>query len=338
MSISIVEVCKRSGVSRMTVSRVIRGHDSVSPKTQKKVMAVIRELGYVPSASARAMRSKDMLVANGNLCCALIFGADTRDSESFFSTIARAAEQEAAKNGLCLLQSHWQDSFETSWARLKSVFAVSGMCGAVLAGQFSGEDISAIQKFTPNIVILDGSAPASAKIASVESDNIGGSMLAIQHLISKKVSRILVITGPTPNHYFAKAMALGVANFAEQLKKYDVVYTNLTTQAGYETIKRVFSKKDCLFDGVFCNDELAIGVLRAFSELKFNVPREVKVVGFDDVVHAAYLKPSLTTIGINKGQLGREAVSTLIEIVRGQQDLANMKKILRANLVVRESA
>jgi LacI family transcriptional regulator len=337
MSVSILEVCKRSGVSRMTVSRVIRGHDSVSPETRKKVMKVIRELGYVPSASARAMRSKDMLVANGNLCCALIFGSDTKDNESFFSNIAKAAEQEAAKNGLCLLQSHWQDSFETSWPRLKSVFAVSGMCGAVLAGQFSGEEISAIQKFTKNIVTLDGPAPAGSKITSVESDNVGGSILAVQHLISKGIKRILVITGPTPTHYFARAMVSGLKNYTDQLKKYDVVYTDMTVQAGYETIKKVFSKGR-VFDGVFCNDELAIGVLRAFAELKINVPKEVKVVGFDDVVHAAYLKPALTTISIDKSQLGREAVNTLVEIVRGRQYLANMKKILQANLIIRESA
>jgi LacI family transcriptional regulator len=337
MSVSILEVCKKAHVSRMTVSRVIRGHDSVSPETQKKVMKAICELGYVPSANARAMRSKDILIANGSLCCALVFGSDTKGSESFFSNVARAAEQEAAKNGLCLLQSHWQDSFETSWPRLKSVFAVSGMCGVVLAGQFSGEEVNAIQKFTKNIVTLDGPAPVGTKLASVESDNVGGSILAVQHLISKGVARILVITGPTPNHYFAKAMVLGIKNFANQLKKYETVYTEPTAHAGYEIIKKMFSK-GVPFDGVFCNDELAIGVLRALAELKINVPKEVKVIGFDDVVHAAYLKPALTTVSVDKTQLGREAVNTLVEIVRGRQDLANLKKTLCAELIVRESA
>ena len=91
------------------------------------------------------------------------------------------------------------------------------------------------------------------------------------------------------------------------------------------------------YDGIFCTDELAIGVLRAFSEMKVKVPKQVKVVGFDDIVHSAFLSPSLTTVSIDKTQLGTEAVSTLIEIAKGKKELKNMKKILTAKIIVRES-
>ena len=109
---TIQDVAQKAGVSSMTVSRVICGEGSVSPATRKRVLSVMQELGYVPSTAARAMRSKDKLRANSILCFALIFGADVKTAESFFCDVVKGAEQEAAAHGLCLLQSHWQDSFE----------------------------------------------------------------------------------------------------------------------------------------------------------------------------------------------------------------------------------
>src|SRR3989339_1516404 len=112
---SINEVAKKAAVSRMTVSRVMRGSPSVSVETSKRVLRVMKEVGYVPSLAARAMRSKDNLRASGSVCCALVFGADVKAADGFFCDVARAAEEEAASNGLCLLQSHWQDRFGASW-------------------------------------------------------------------------------------------------------------------------------------------------------------------------------------------------------------------------------
>jgi DNA-binding LacI/PurR family transcriptional regulator len=92
------------------------------------------------------------------------------------------------------------------------------------------------------------------------------------------------------------------------------------------------------FDGIFGNDELAIGALRALSDLKVAVPGVVRVVGFDDIPHGEFTVPRLTSIGVDKKQLGREAVNALVEMTRGQVDVAQVKKVVRAKLIVRESA
>ncbi|MHB0946940.1 MAG: LacI family DNA-binding transcriptional regulator [Sedimentisphaerales bacterium] len=337
MKISILDVAKLARVSRMTVSRVIGSPDSVAENTRFRVMQAIKELGYVPSSSARAMRSKDGLLANESLCIALIFSADTQMADGFFSAVAKAAEKEAAGHGLSVLQSHWQESFEKTWPRLKSLFAVSGICGTVLAGQFSLEEITAIQKFTPNIVLLDSPVPDGANISSVESDNFQGSLEAIRHLSDRGVKRLLLLTCPNEDHYFARATVAGVESLSNRFDRYQVIYTDMAPSSGYELIRGIF-EKGANFDGVFCNDELAIGVMRAFSELKIKVPEQVKVVGFDDITHSAFLVPSLTTVSIDKAQLGREAVKTLVEIVKGGEGLGNMKKVIKARLVIRESA
>lgn len=120
--VSILDVAAKAGVSRMTVTRVLRSDSSVRPSTRARVMEAMQELGYVPSAAARALRSKDQVRGTGALCLALVFGSDTQVADGFFCDVARGAEQEAAANGLCLLQVHGQDTFTASWPRLQAVF------------------------------------------------------------------------------------------------------------------------------------------------------------------------------------------------------------------------
>jgi len=327
---TILEVAQKAGVSGMTVSRVIRGKNSVSQATRKRVLQVMQELNYVPSLAARAMRSKDKLRSTGCLCCALVIGADVQSADSFFCDVVRSAEKEAAAHGLCLLQSHWQDSFEESWPRMQSLFSVGGLCGVVLAGQFSGEEVQAIQKQVGHVMILDGPAPDDTIVASVEADYANGCRLAIEHLHDRGAKRILVLTG-ADDHYFSRAMISAAESTGSPFEHVQVVNSDLTSAMGHAIIRNAF-QDGLAFDGVFGNDELAIGALRAFSELGISVPQDVKVVGFDDITHSAFTSPPLTTVRIDKTQLGREAIRTLVQIIQGQDDLTQIKKIAKATL------
>jgi DNA-binding LacI/PurR family transcriptional regulator len=92
------------------------------------------------------------------------------------------------------------------------------------------------------------------------------------------------------------------------------------------------------YDGIFSDDEMAIGVLRAMSEMGKNVPKDVKIIGFDDVSYASLTTPALTTVHIEMVQLGTEAVQMLVNMVRGHKDVTMVKKLIRARLIIRESA
>ncbi len=297
----------------------------------------MKEVGYVPSLAARAMRSKDHLRATGSTCCALVFGADVKAADAFFCDVARAAEEEAAANGLCLLQSHWQDNFETSWPRLQSVFSVSGLCGAILAGQFSADQVQTIQKRTPNVVVIDGPRPAGIAVASVESDYSGGARIAMEHLVGRGAKRILVSAGPIKSHYFANALKSAADAVRGNCEQIDLVYSEQTAQSGYDIIREQI-RQGKKFDGVFGNDETAIGALRALTEMKIRVPEDVKVAGFDDIAHAAFTSPPLTTVRIEKALLGSEAVKTLVEMMRGSSDSARIRRVINASLVTRQSS
>ena len=333
---TIRHVAKKAGVSCMTISRVISGQDSVRPETRKRVLEAMQELNYVPSLAARAMRSKDKLRATSSVCCGLIFGADLKMADSFLSNVTRSAEQEAAAHGLCLLQSHWQDSFEASWPRMQSLFSVNGLCGVVLAGQFTCEEVQSIRQQVGNVVIVDGPAPAGISVPTVEPDYVGGCRLAIEHLLERGSKRILVLTGESDDHYFSKAMLSAVELYRHRFENVQVVNSNLTLEMGYEIALRLFGK-GLRFDGIFGNDASIVGALSALSHLSLRVPEDVKAVGFDDIDYASFASPPLTTVRIDKNQLGREAVRTLVDVIRGKDDLSQIKKVLNANLVIRQS-
>ena len=335
MSISISQVAARAGVSTMTVSRVLTGNGSVSDKTRKRVLKVMTDLGYVPSTAARSMRSKDILRSSAGSCFALIFGADTQMADEFFCDVARGAERESVNYSLCPLQVHWQESFNATWPRLQTILSITGMCGAVLAGQFSKGDIEKIQKHTKNIVVIDSPVAGDAGVASVESDNLGGCKLALGHLAERKCSRVLVITGPK-KHYFSQAMMDASRQFSDKFECIEMVEADFTIQGGRDAIHQVW-KNGKHYDGVFSNDTMALGANYALSELGLKIPKEVKLIGFDNIIYGQCSKPPLSTIDIDKAKLGCEGVKSLIELIRGHKEVSEIKKVIPAKLIIRES-
>ncbi len=329
MAVTILQVAQKANVSRMTVSRVLRGDSRVNTETCRRVLQAMQEMEYIPKPAARAMRSKDKLRETSALCLALIFGVDTQLADGFFCDVARSAEQEAAANGLSLLQVHWQDSFERSWPRLQSVFSMSGLCGVILAGQFADDEVKAIYHHVQTVVMIDGPAPQGIPVASVESDNINGCKLAMEHLIHRGCRRVLVLTGPQ-EHYFARAMRSAAETFRSRLESLEIVNDQFTSEGGKATVSRLWSQGH-RFDGIFGNDEMAIGALRVLADLKISVPNQVAVVGFDDIPHAEFISPSLTSISIDKRQLGQQAVKTLIDVVRNPRHAGEVKKVITAN-------
>jgi LacI family transcriptional regulator, galactose operon repressor len=333
--VSIALVAEKAGVSSMTVSRIIRGESSVKEETRSRVIRVMKDMGYVPSAAAQSLRSRDHLRSSGRRLFALIFGKGTESSVHFFHDIARGVEQAAAENGLYPIQIAPQEDAELSWLRLQTILSIGGLCGALLVGQFSAEDIEFIQSNAKEVVMVDGPAPVGLGVESVEAGNLEGSMLALDHLAGLGCRRIAVLT-VNPDHYFAQAMEL-----AASLRRSNVLDITVYFDCGSSMDAREMIigswKRGERFDGLFTNDDFAIGALKAFRELGVRVPEEVKIVGFDDIMYASFTIPSLTSIRIDKFLLGAEAVRTLALMTRSPEKAAGVRKVIKPTLVARES-
>ena len=91
------------------------------------------------------------------------------------------------------------------------------------------------------------------------------------------------------------------------------------------------------YDGIFTNDDFAVGALKALSELGVPVPGEVRIVGFDDIQYASFSIPSLSSVRIDKYLLGAEAVRTLVALIESPEKASSIKKTIRPTLIVRGS-
>ena len=334
MAVSIIEVAKLANVSRMTVTRVMR-NDSVRKETRQRVLCAMRELGYVPSRAAQAMRSLDPLRSSQATCFALVFGVDTQKADDFFCEVTRGIEKKASEFGLCALQVHWLEDIENSWLKMQTVLSIDGLCGVILVGQFSSEEVSAIKKVNANIVIVDGPVPDGVKAAGVESDNSGGCELALCHLIECNVKKPLILTGPK-EHYFSQAMMIAVDKYREQFESLEVLNTDYTSEMAKKCVNKLIDS-NIEFDAIFGNDTLCIGAMKALAEHDIRIPEDVKIIGFDDIPLCQFLTPSLSSIHIDKQHLGGEAVKVLVDIVRKGKKADNIRLKINSELRKRES-
>lgn len=319
----------------MTVSRVLRGEATVKPETRARVVEVMREMGYVPSAAAQSLRSKNHLTQSGAQLFALIFGRGTESSVTFFHDIVRGVERSASEYGLCPIHVTMQENPHDSWLRLQTVLTIRSLCGALLVGEFSEEDVYFVRDRARNVVIVDGPAPKGDRIGSVESGNLEGSLMAMDYLIQIGCRDILVLTVDR-EHYFARSMAAAVAARRSKDVSVEVLYNCFTTQDARDVILEQWNSGR-RYDGIFTTDDFAVGALKALSELGVSAPGQVRIVGFDDILYASITIPSLSSIRIDKHLLGAEAVRSLVALIESPERAAIIKKTIQPSLIVRDS-
>jgi len=333
--ISIAHVAERAGVSAMTVSRVLRGEPAVKPETRGRVVEIMREMGYVPSAAAQSLRSKNHLTQAGARLIALIFGRGTESSVTFFHDVARGVERSASEYGLCPIHVTMQENPHDSWLRLQTILTINSLCGALLVGEFSEKDVYFVRERARNVVTVDGPAPKVERIGSVESGNLEGSLMALDHLIQSGCRRILVLT-VDPEHYFARSMEEAAAVRRSSEVGIEILYNCLTSQDAKDLLLEQW-KSGRRYDGIFTTDDFAVGALKALNDLGVSVPGQLKIVGFDDILYASFAIPSLSSIRIDKFLLGAESVRTLVALIESPERASSIKKTIRPSLVVRDS-
>lgn len=333
MAVSIIDVAEEACVSRMTVTRVMRG-GSVAPKTRRKVLNVMSRLGYVPSTAASAMRSGNPIVASGSKCFALVFAADTLKANDFFSEVSKGLESAAAAAGVCPLHVHLMtNSISNSWLKMQTVLSVEGLCGLLLVGAFSREDYDMIANVNSNVVFVDSTPPLETEAPFAVPNYTDACKKALAHLRKAGCEAPLILTGPK-HHYFSKAMQAAAEDAENLFKRQMLVDTDYSFEQGFEKTRRHL-KDGVRFDSIFANDILCMGAMKALTEHDISVPGDLKVMGFDDVPACEYLTPTLSSVRVDKDALGKAAVDLLLRGLKG--DNKGLKIQIDTKLIERES-
>lgn len=333
--VTVYDIAEEAQVSVATVSRVLNGSAPVSRTTRAKIEAIMHKHQFQPNAVARSLTKKE----TG------IIGVILPDiTNPFFPEVFSGIEQEGLASGhtffLCnTLGDYGKESHFLNLMREKRVDGILFMGGRVnlrVCDPALARELAEHARSIP-LVLLNGDVK-DAGLTRVATDEAAGTTLAVRHLIGLGHTRIGFLGGAR----HMSTTAVKVRAFRRTMKEAGLAVRDAWTipggfsaDAGREQMNRLLSLRD-LPTAVCCvNDFTAIGAIKAAAERGLNVPEDMSVVGFDDILLARHVIPELTTVSQQAGELGRTAVRVLRELMGG----AAARKLtpLEPRLIVRQS-
>jgi LacI family transcriptional regulator len=333
MVVGIKDIAAYLGLSTSTVSRALNGYDDVAAETVRRVRQASLQLGYFPSASARNLRRQ----CTDRIGLALLFGSAFTTSNEYFAEVIRlvAAAAEKHDDNLVLYTRVGDDPRKL--ARLAQTREVDGL---ILLGDVPGVDeaIQGLLAAQMPLVILGRPAEHLA-VDYVTADTRQGARLALEHLAGLGHRRIGYISFSSASRYSLDRLAAYRAALAEVGAPFDerlVAYASLEPESGARAIETLLALPEPPTAVYVYNDRLAIEVLQHLSQRGAAVPKDLAVVGFDDIRAARHTAPPLTTIRYPLAEMAESAVSLLLAR-QAEPAGAPARLILPVELVVRQS-
>jgi LacI family transcriptional regulator, galactose operon repressor len=339
--VTLYDVARLAGVSTATVSRVMHGQDRVREATRIRVQQAIEELGYVTDGAARSLsrRRKDII---GLVCKERELDYDALEDVGllYYDQVLRGAEARIRHHDWSLLITFMQADVmgQPDIPRLDSL---SGKVDGILIGEgfFASRYIERLAARIPVVVIAG--APGEWAADVVAADNFSGSAAIITHLIADHGKRRLFhVDGPpdSPDAIERRLALDHVLRGNPQCQLIGSVQGIFSVRSGEQAGEELLARyRGALPDAVVCaNDQMAIGVLRAFASAGVRVPADVAVVGFDDIYPASLFDPPLTTVEQPMGRLGERACARLLHRI-ADPALPPTVELLPTELVLRTS-
>lgn len=329
----MADVAREAGVSLMTVSRVINDKEDVSADTRERVLKIIAQLDYRPSAIARSLATQETRTIG------LVIPDVTNP---FFADITRGVEHLAYAQGYHVFLCNSEEDPRRELAVIHSL-EEKRVDGLILcSSRIEDKTLIDLLARLPVVVLINRTLDLDGEdtFRSVILDDAHGGRLATEHLIRSGHRRIGFLAGP-PSSFSGQGRTQGyhaAMNAAGLTPNPDwIIHCQPTVEGGFDAGQSLLVRCPEL-TAVFCfNDLVAVGALHACAELNRAVPDNIAIVGHDDIPLAGLVSPSLTTCRVPRHQLGSLAVEALIERLKdcptGCQPI-----ILESELVLRESA
>lgn len=323
-------VAATAGVSVATVSRVMNRDSRVRSESRTRVEAAIREIGYLPDAAARSLRSRSTRQ--------LSLVVDDIGNPAYVE-IMRSLQGVAREHGYRLLVQ----STDGRAAEEREILAALGqryVDGLVLTSTRFTADVMGQLRQAPVPVVVIGTLPGDAQVDAVSSDAHGGAYAAAQHLVAQGSTAFAMINGPEDTRPATTRLqgfreGLATSGSATDLL---VRYAPFTAAAGYEAMQEIL-RQGTRPDGVLgANDLLAIGAIEACLDAGLDVPGDVAVVGMDNTRDALVCRPRLSSVDLRFPDRGRLAGQMLLERIDGRYDGAVRRVQLQTELFERQSS
>jgi LacI family transcriptional regulator len=335
--VTISQVAKEAGVSSQTVSRVVNNRQEITPETRQHVQEVIKRLGYQPNAIARSLiqrRSHTLGVVTSGL---EYFGP---------SHLLIGVEQGANQAGLSILLNLMHQPETRDIGSIVNSLLSRQVEGIIWAVPEIGDNRSWFRENLPQLTIpvVFLSTQPRENLNVVEIDNRQGALIATRHLLERGYRKIGHIAGPLSwwaaserRRGWQDALTAAGVPFGDD----QIVEGNWSAASGERGFHDLLAKFPDVQAVFACNDQMALGLMRAARSLGKRIPEDLAVVGFDDIPESAFYYPSLTTIRQGLYELGHIAVQTFMKLRQADQRDELMTTahtvMLQPQLVIRES-
>lgn len=327
---TIYDVATRAGVSAATVSRVLNGSGTVAPELVRRVRDAVKDLDYRPNGVARNLRRR----------ATRVWGLIISDiGNPFFTALVRGVEDAAHEAGYSLVLCNSDEILAKERSYIQ-VAVDEQMAGVILTPSSEADsDLTPLLERNIPVVAVDRRLHRH-DVDTVVGDNVRGARLATEHLLDSGCRRIACITGPTKTTTAQERLAgyrqaLAAAGIPQEDEL--VTVENFKEDGGYAGATRLLDLKNPP-DGLFvANNLMTVGALGALVDRGVEVPRDLLIVGFDDIPWAKLTRPRLTTVDQPTYQMGMDAGRLLADRLRGNKG-PSRTIMLSPTIQIRESS
>lgn len=325
--VTIKDVAEKAGINVSTVSRVLNNKGYISEKTRAIVYKTIEELNYQPNEVARAL-----LKRKSNLLGVIIPDV----AHPYYAQLTSNIEYYAYKNGYkVVVCNSYKDSIKEN--EYLNMLRRNQVDGIIMGGH--SLDTFKYENIGRPIVTIDRNI--SIDIPDISSDNYKGGVLATNLLIEKGCKKLAHIRSPLIPHTPVNKRSQAFEDVATE-KKVDYIIFEIGSNTNYLEIEEYMKNIYKLFhdypdiDGIFANSDILAGlVIKVATKLGISIPKDLKIVGFDDTAISSLLTLELTTIKQPIIQIAEKAVRSIINQLEGKP--IHSETILPVELVERET-
>lgn len=314
---TIREVAKAAQASVGTVSAVINGAAHVTEQTRKRIQQSIAELGYEPNTAARSLKRQR----------SSSIGLVVPDLQNpFFASVAEGVQTVAREHDVLMVvgTTGAENKWEEYYAQTLRARRLDGMILLSGSGKPTIGLVSLVE--SGSVVFVDECIPG-LDAPFISSANRTGARQVAQELIRNGHRQIAIVAGP-PWLWTSQQRLAGyreaLAGSGQDPDEIVVVSGDYTEDSGFQATSAILSnpKNANLTAFIYANDLMAMGGLRFFREQGREIPKDISIVGFDDITSSQYIFPALTTVAQPGYDMGRSAAQLLL-YKTGLSDLPN---------------
>ena len=337
MAITIKDIANVANVSHTTVSRALRGHQSISTETTARIIQIADDLGYVPNTAARGLKT------NRSGVLGVIV---RRIVDPFFSEVLHGIEDVIQAEGysLFLAASNRDIQREKAIIRTMSEHRVDGVI--ICFTEVGEEHQQQLKQLGVTSVLINNQASHSPSPNAVGHDDIYGCRLITRHLIELGHKRVAYVGNAnagrtTVDRQHGYLQEMEIADLFVSLE-YILEAPNGLPDGGVTAGNHLLSLLQPPTAVVCYNDLVAIGMIQAWQQAGYKIPDDCSITGFDNIEISAYISPSLTTFNQPRYELGYEAAQMVLRLLDTNADDTVSEQseaiVLHGELCVRDSS